>query len=90
MQRGAPGTFVYVVNNDGTVTLRKTRLGAASGELVCVESGVQPGERVVVDGLDKLRDGALVAVIQDTNSRSPAPTPGAQHHRRQAAAAAAR
>jgi membrane fusion protein, multidrug efflux system len=60
VQRGAPGTFVYVVNANNTVTLRKVTLGPASGELVSVTSGVRPGEQVVIDGVDKLREGAKV------------------------------
>jgi membrane fusion protein, multidrug efflux system len=60
VQRGAPGTFVYVVNANNTVSLRKVTLGPASGELVSLETGVQPGEQVVIDGVDKLRDGARV------------------------------
>jgi multidrug efflux system membrane fusion protein len=60
VQRGAPGTFVYVVSADNTVSLRKVTLGPASGDLVSIEAGVKPGEQVVIDGVDKLRDGAKV------------------------------
>jgi len=62
VQRGAPGTFVYVVGANNIVSLRKVTLGPASGELVSVSSGVQPGEQVVIDGVDKLRDGAHVTI----------------------------
>jgi membrane fusion protein, multidrug efflux system len=75
VQRGAPGTFVYVVNADNTVSLRKMSPGPASGELVSVKDGLRPGEKVVIDGLDKLRDGAQVAVIAD--SARGAASPGA-------------
>jgi membrane fusion protein, multidrug efflux system len=61
VQRGAPGTFVYVVNANNTVSLRKVTLGPASGDLVSIAAGVQPGEQVVIDGVDKLRDGAKVS-----------------------------
>jgi len=94
VQRGAPGTFVYVVNADHTVSLRKLSLGPASGDLVSVQEGVKPGERVVIDGLDKLRDGAQVALIAD-NARgaaapgTPTPTPAQRPHRRSTAAATA-
>ena len=88
VQRGAPGTFVYVVNADNTVSLRKLTLGPASGDLVSVQDGVKPGEKVVIDGLDKLRDGAQVALIAD-NTRGAAapgtPTPNAGHTRTGAA-----
>src|SRR5438309_1183777 len=94
VQRGAPGTFVYVVNADNTVSLRKLSLGPASGELVSVQEGVQPGEKVVIDGLDKLRDGARVALIADnirgaTAPRAPPPPPAQHPHRRRTAAATA-
>ena len=95
VQRGAPGTFVYVVNADSTVSLRKLTLGPASGDLVSVQDGVKPGERVVIDGLDKLRDGAQVALIAD-NTRgaaaapgAPTPTPEAHPHRRRGGAMSA-
>src|SRR5579859_3677856 len=48
--RGSQGTFVYVVKSDNTVTVRPIKLGPAQGELVSVDSGLAPGERVVVDG----------------------------------------
>ena len=61
VQRGTQGTFVYVVKPDQTVTARTVKLGAAQGEDTAIESGVQTGEIVVVDGTDKLREGAQVA-----------------------------
>jgi multidrug efflux system membrane fusion protein len=61
VQRGAPGTFVYVVDANNTVSLRKVTLGPASGELVSISAGVKPGEQVVIDGVDKLRDGVKVS-----------------------------
>jgi len=85
VQRGAPGTFVYVVNADNTVSLRKLSLGPASGDLVSVQDGVKAGEKVVIDGLDKLRDGAQVALIADNTRGAAAQRP----HRRQPAATSA-
>ncbi|MFO1371459.1 MAG: MdtA/MuxA family multidrug efflux RND transporter periplasmic adaptor subunit [Candidatus Competibacteraceae bacterium] len=63
IQRGTPGTFVYVVKEDQTVTVRPVKLGPVEGERVAVASGLNPGESVVVDGSDKLREGARVEVI---------------------------
>jgi membrane fusion protein, multidrug efflux system len=60
IQRGAPGTFVYLVNADQTVTVKPVKLGPASGDRVAIESGLSPGDRVVIDGADKLRNGAKV------------------------------
>jgi multidrug efflux system membrane fusion protein len=62
VQRGAPGTFVFVVGADDTVSVRPVKLGTSQGERVSVASGLEPGERVVVDGADKLRDKAKVSV----------------------------
>ncbi|WEK50232.1 MAG: hypothetical protein P0Y66_21730 [Candidatus Kaistia colombiensis] len=45
VQRGVPGTFVYVVNPDNTVSVRKIKLGVTQGERVEVVSGLTPGDR---------------------------------------------
>jgi multidrug efflux system membrane fusion protein len=60
VQRGTPGTFVFVVNADKTVSLRPVKLGPADGDNLSISSGLKPGETVVVDGADKLKDGARV------------------------------
>lgn len=62
IQRGTPGTFVYVAQGDKSVSLRPVVLGPVSGDVVAVEKGLKPGEQVVVDGVDKLKDGAKVEV----------------------------
>ena len=60
LQRGSQGSFVYVVKDDGTASVRPMKLGPVEGGRVAVESGLEPGERVVTDGLDRLREGARV------------------------------
>jgi multidrug efflux system membrane fusion protein len=60
VQRGVQGTFVYLVKTDKTVTVRPVKLGPTEGDTVAIESGLAPGEQVVVDGADKLREGAKV------------------------------
>jgi membrane fusion protein, multidrug efflux system len=62
VQRGAPGTFVYVVKPDDTVAVQPIKLGPAQGERVAVASGLSPGARVVVDGADKLKENAKVVL----------------------------
>ncbi len=62
IQRGTPGTFFYVVGADNTVSVRPVVLGPVSGEVVAVDKGLAPGEQVVTDGADKLRQGAKVAL----------------------------
>ncbi|MCG6538268.1 MAG: MdtA/MuxA family multidrug efflux RND transporter periplasmic adaptor subunit, partial [Syntrophales bacterium LBB04] len=60
IQRGAAGTFAYVVGNDDVVAVRPLQLGPSEGEIAAVTSGLQPGELVIIVGGDKLRDGAKV------------------------------
>lgn len=71
IQRGVPGTFVYLVNDDSTVSVRPIQLGATDGDRVEVRSGLNPGERIVVDGADKLREGAKVVVRSPESTGAP-------------------
>ena len=72
IQRGVPGTFVYLVNQDSTVSVRAVQLGVTDGDRVEVLSGISPGDRVVIDGADKLRDGAKIVLRSEANANSPA------------------
>jgi multidrug efflux system membrane fusion protein len=62
VQRGAQGPFVFVVRPDQTVDMRPVRVGVTEGDAVSIDSGVAPGELVVVDGGDGLRAGRPVTV----------------------------
>jgi multidrug efflux system membrane fusion protein len=62
IQRGGPGTFVYVVTPDNKVTVRVVTLGPGDSEKVSVTKGLEAGETVVIDGADKLREGAAVTI----------------------------
>jgi multidrug efflux system membrane fusion protein len=62
IQRGEPGTFVYVVKPDRTVAVQRVRLGPGSAQAVAVLSGLTPGEEVVTDGTDRLHAGAKVVL----------------------------
>ncbi len=63
IQRGSPGTFVYIVKDDKTVSVQVVNLGPVQGEVTAIASGIEPGAVVVVDGADKLREGAKVELI---------------------------
>src|ERR1700691_1514056 len=76
VQRGVPGTFVYLVNADNTVSVRKVVLGATDGDRVEVTSGLAPGDRVVIDGADKLRDGAKINLRAETPAAGAPPAAG--------------
>ena len=75
VQRGAPGAFVYVVNADDTVSVRPVKLGVRDGERIQVLEGLAPGDKVVVDGADKLREGSKIALRDGSNASVPAPAP---------------
>jgi multidrug efflux system membrane fusion protein len=74
VQRGVPGTFVYLVNADNTVSVRKVVLGVTDGDRVEVTSGLVPGDRVVIDGADKLRDGAKINLRAEAPAGAPPAT----------------
>jgi len=62
IQRGPQGTYVYVVKEDQTADVRPVTVGTIEAAQASVESGLSEGERVVVDGVDKLRAGSKVKV----------------------------
>jgi multidrug efflux system membrane fusion protein len=62
VQRGAPGTYVYLVDAENTVSVHPISLGPQDGNFIAVVSGLSPGDRVVTDGADRLRDGAHVNI----------------------------
>ncbi|HEY0267141.1 MAG TPA: efflux RND transporter periplasmic adaptor subunit [Rhizomicrobium sp.] len=62
IQRGADGSYVFVVTPDKTVTQRTVKTGVQDGDNIQILSGVKPGDTVVVDGADRLRDGADVEI----------------------------
>jgi len=65
VQHGAPGTYVYLVGADDTVSARAVDLGPLDGAMFAVNAGLSLGDRVVVDGADRLRDGAKVLVAAE-------------------------
>ena len=60
---GAPGTYVYVIGTDNKVAVRKITAGVSDAGLTVITSGLQAGEKVVTDGLDRLRAGATVRIV---------------------------
>lgn len=66
VQRGPNGTFVYVVNGDEKAELRYVEVGPTEAAETAIDSGLQPGEIVVIDGIDKLTDGTKVAINDST------------------------
>jgi multidrug efflux system membrane fusion protein len=80
VQRGAPGTYVYVVKpEDSTVAVQKVKLGPGNATDVVIDKGLEAGQTVVIDGTDRLKDGAKI--ILPTASDATAPAATGQHHR---------
>ena len=73
IQIGASGSFVYVVNADTTVAVRKVTPGPSDGKNTVIASGLTAGETVVIDGVDRLRDGAKVVVRNGGGAAAGAP-----------------
>lgn len=82
VRTGANGDFVYVINEDRTVSLRKVKRGQATVSLVAITEGLKPGERVVTEGGDRLKDGAKVQLQgQGPRARGSEPQGEGRRHR---------
>jgi len=62
VQRNPQATFLYVVKSDQTVELRNVEAGPTEGDQTAITKGLDAGEVVVTDGVDKLQQGATVTV----------------------------
>jgi membrane fusion protein (multidrug efflux system) len=56
-----------VVGEDSKVTIRSVRMGERVGSMWIVEDGLKPGERVVVEGVQKVREGVTVKIVPTAN-----------------------
>jgi multidrug efflux system membrane fusion protein len=81
VQQGAEGPFVYVVT-DGHVHVRQVSTDLEAGGQTAILKGLSLGEQVVTDGVDRLREGTAVQVVQDTANQETSPVttmPAAPH-----------
>jgi len=86
IQRGDKGSFVYRVDANGKVAMVPVAPGAVDGEWEAVTGAIEAGDKLVVDGADKLRDGARAEIIvpgaQGAQGKTGKPRPaggGKQH-----------
>ncbi len=77
VQRGAVGTFAYLVRPDSTVTVRPLAVGPSEGDFAVITQGLSAGEAVVVDGVDQLREGMSVRLMHPGRPAGPAGRTGA-------------
>lgn len=64
VQSGAPGDYVYLVNADQTVSVHKVTPGPSDGQFTAILAGLDAGQQVVTDGMDRLSDGAKIRIAQ--------------------------
>jgi multidrug efflux system membrane fusion protein len=72
-QDSAKGPFVYVVKDDSTAEARPVKLGQRQGDLIVVEDGLKPGERVILNGQIAVTPGGKVRVDQGNAGGNAAP-----------------
>jgi len=86
VQTGAPGDYVFLVNADDSVSVRKVTLGPSDGKYTAILAGLSPGQTVVTDGTDRLSDGAKIRIAQarpasagSADAPATSPSSGAWH-----------
>jgi len=83
VQLGQKGPFVYVVKNGKTVEVRQVQTGPSDAEHTVIAKGLDAGDSVVIDGVDRLRDGAAVRFAgakPETPAASGGVAPGGPRH----------
>jgi multidrug efflux system membrane fusion protein len=81
IQNGQQGNFVYVVDDRSRVHLKTVQAGISSGMSTQILGGISDGERVVVDGTDRLIEGAQVRVRPPAEADTPSAAPASRGNR---------
>ncbi|SFY24313.1 membrane fusion protein, multidrug efflux system [Pseudomonas sp. NFACC49-2] len=74
IQFGTNGTFVYALDGDRKVTIKTLKIGPSDGSNTVVTEGLAAGERVVLEGTDRLKEGSEVEVVNDSQDVPTTPT----------------
>ncbi|PUA47486.1 multidrug transporter subunit MdtA [Pseudomonas protegens] len=74
IQFGTNGTFVYALDGDNKVKIRQLQVGDSNGESTVIKDGLKAGDRVVMEGTDRLKDGSEVEVVNDSSAVPTTPT----------------
>jgi multidrug efflux system membrane fusion protein len=77
VQNGQQGTFVYVVDDESRVHLKPVQVGVTTDTSADILSGITDGDRVVIDGTDRLNEGARVRVRRPGEQDNPEGPEGA-------------
>lgn len=76
VQFGSRGTYVFLVNEKNEATVRDVVLGPTDGSMQSITKGLEGGERVVIEGVDRLREGRPVILVEKDGQSPPAGGPG--------------
>ncbi|MGE8143845.1 MdtA/MuxA family multidrug efflux RND transporter periplasmic adaptor subunit [Pseudomonas frederiksbergensis] len=74
IQFGTSGTFVYAMDGDNKVKIRQLKVGASDGDNTVITEGLAVGDRVVLEGTDRLKEGSEVEVVNDSQDVPTTPT----------------
>jgi multidrug efflux system membrane fusion protein len=74
VQFGSRGTYVFLVNEKNEAAVRDIVLGAAEAPWQAVTKGLETGERVVIEGVDRLREGRPVLIVEKDGQNPPPPS----------------
>ncbi|WP_259766708.1 MdtA/MuxA family multidrug efflux RND transporter periplasmic adaptor subunit, partial [Pseudomonas protegens] len=74
IQFGTNGTFVYALDGDNKVKIRQLQVSDSNGDLTVIKDGLKAGDRVVMEGTDRLKDGSEVEVVNDSSEVPTSPT----------------
>ncbi|SEM45570.1 membrane fusion protein, multidrug efflux system [Pseudomonas sp. ok272] len=67
IQFGTNGTFVYALDGDKKVAIRPLKIGVSDGDRTVIKEGLKAGDRVVLEGTDRLKEGSEVEVVHDSS-----------------------
>lgn len=76
---GAPGSYVYVIDSNNKVTVRAVTTGVSNESFTTIATGLEAGEQVVTDGLDRLKDGSQVKIVTPLTQAPPTATNKKKH-----------
>jgi len=76
VQFGSRGSYVFIVNAESQATVRDVVLGPSDGAMQSIAKGLDGGEQVIIEGLDRLREGRVVTVVGAAPAKAPSSAPG--------------
>ena len=79
VQQGPTGTFVNIVGADETIEVREVQATSWKGSDWLIEAGLQPGERLVVEGFHRIQPGVQVNPVPFQNGKSTTESPSQEN-----------